>query len=156
MCTVISLTESAGAGCTGLGGVLDRVQVDQERGQGRVALDRGERGHAVEEGGQVLPGGDRPAVPGRLQLGPDAGALQDGLDQVEQGPTGGRAQLPELLTERVEPAARLLVEAFDLVEVVEGLGEGEAHVARVGVLAGQLVLEAPVVPGRPAGQADEV
>ena len=139
-----------------LGCVLDGVQVGQEGGEGRVALDGGEGRHPVEEGGEVLPGRRGPAVPGRLQLRPDPGALQDGLDQVEQRAAGGSAQLPELLTERVEPVARLLVQALDLVQVVERLGEGEAHVARVGVLPRQHVLEPPVVPGGPAGQPDEV
>src|SRR4029450_10106905 len=91
-----------------------------------------------------------PRAARRLQLGPDTGALQHRLDQVEWGRVGRLPELAKLFAERLQPA-KGLVEALDLVQVVERLGQGEGHVARVGVLAWQAFLEAPVVPAPPAG-----
>ena len=107
-----------GVGEVGLGqvvvGLVEQLEVLHEGPQPGVALDGGEALGQVEEPQQVLP----PEVAGGP---PQAGALDDGLGQLEHGHAGGgRGQGGPLGHEAPEPAPGGLGQVGHGVDVGEG------------------------------------
>jgi hypothetical protein len=106
----------------------EEVQVMQEGGEGRSALEGTPRLDQVEKAVQVEPGGQPGCVAESVDLRPHAGAVQHESAQLGEIRRLGRThQFPVEVHEASQPAASLVADAFETADVLERIHECPAE-----------------------------